>query len=356
MSQNSFKNSSLRFLLIRTDRIGDTILTLPSVTAIRKEYPKAFIAFLSKPYTLPLIKQYSGIDLFLTYDPEGRHKGFRGIVKLIQELKELKFQTAVLFYPKVELAFAIRMAKIHVRIGTRYRWYSFLFTNHVYEHRKECKKHESEYNLGLIENLISGEKITPEYEFKPWIRTKAWEEFHKEIKFNDYAIVHPGSGNSAPNLTKKQYELIVDILVNKTDWIILLTGISKEIKLVNELAKNFSNERIIAKAGSFSLSDFFSIVRNASLLVTSSTGPLHMANSSNTPVLSFFCPAKPHTPTRWGPYDQQNWAITPNLSYPEICNLKKCPHGGCLQKLSESEIREVLSKKRLKNLKISKKK
>jgi len=42
MSQNSPSNPPERFLLIRTDRIGDTILTLPAVTALRKKYPSRF--------------------------------------------------------------------------------------------------------------------------------------------------------------------------------------------------------------------------------------------------------------------------------------------------------------------------
>ena len=154
MSLNSLYNTPTRILLIRTDRIGDTILTLPSVTAIRKKYPKAYIAFLSRPYTQPLIEQYSGIDLFLTYDPDGIHKGFKGILKLIKELKEHKFHSAILFYPRIELAFAIFRAKIPIRIGTGYRWYSFFFNNRIFEHSKECKKHESEYNLSLLEPLI----------------------------------------------------------------------------------------------------------------------------------------------------------------------------------------------------------
>ena len=129
MSQISSSNSKTRFLLIRTDKIGDTILTLPAVTAIRKKFPKAFIAFLSKPYIQPLIENYSGIDLLLSYEPNGKHKGWNGIIKLSKELKVHNFQTAILFYPRIELAFAIFRARIPVRIGTGFRWYSFFLTN-----------------------------------------------------------------------------------------------------------------------------------------------------------------------------------------------------------------------------------
>ncbi|HIO11737.1 MAG TPA: ADP-heptose--LPS heptosyltransferase, partial [Deltaproteobacteria bacterium] len=126
MSQNSISNPPERFLLIRTDRIGDTVLTLPAVTALRKKFPAAFIAFLAQPYTAPLIEQYEGIDLLLSYEPEGRHRGWKGVLKLSHQLRELNFDAAILFYPRPELAFALLKAKIPLRIGTGYRWYSFL--------------------------------------------------------------------------------------------------------------------------------------------------------------------------------------------------------------------------------------
>ena len=355
MSRNYFYNSPERFLIIRTDRIGDTILTLPSVSIIRKKYPKAFIAFLSIPYTNPLLKQYEGIDLLLTYDPEGIHKGWQGILKLIKELKKHKFHSALLFYPRLELAFALYIAKIPVRIGTRYRWYSFFLNNHIYEHRKECKKHELEYNLSLLTPLIPDNNSSPHYEFKPWNKSKWWAKFQKEINSKNYAIVHPGNGKSAPNLDKNQYELIVNLLIENTDWTILLTGTSEDIKFVHDLAINLPMQRVKVMVDRFSLLDFFSILRNASLLITSSTGPLHMANAVNIPLLCFFCPAKPYTPIRWGPYHQQKWVVTPNFNEPNICNYKTCPHGGCLQKITDLEIENVLCKKRLKTLQIKSK-
>ena len=164
MSQDSSSNPPERFLLIRTDRIGDTILTLPSVTALRKKYPAAFIVFLAQPYTVPLIEKYEGIDLLLTYEPDKRHKGWPGIMQLSRELEQLKIDVALLFYPRLELAFALFKAKIPVRIGTAYRWYSFLLTQRIFEHRKECLKHEAEYNLSLLASLLPGENPQPHNE------------------------------------------------------------------------------------------------------------------------------------------------------------------------------------------------
>ena len=139
MSTNPSSDSRKRFLLIRTDRVGDTILTFPAVTALRDHYPEAFISFLAQPYTVPLFEQYTGIDLLLSYEPEGRHRGWKGVLKLSHQLRELNFDAAILFYPRPELAFALLKAKIPLRIGTGYRWYSFLLNKRIYEHRKDCQ-------------------------------------------------------------------------------------------------------------------------------------------------------------------------------------------------------------------------
>ena len=350
MPQFSYNETPKRFLLIRTDRVGDTILTLPAVTALRKKYPCAFISFLAQPYTVPLIEKYEGIDLLLTYEPEGRHRGWQGILKLCNQLGNLNFDVVLMFYPRPELAFALRLARIPLRIGTGFRWYSFLMNKRIYEHRKDCIKHESEYNLSLLDSLLPEQANQPEYNFKKWSPESWWEEFSREMNCSEYAIVHPGNGSSAPNLNAEQYILIIRLLLENTSWTVLLTGISEEKKMVSELADCFQEDRVKKVAGRFSLADLFSVIRNSSLLITSSTGPLHMANAAGTPLLGFFCPAKPHTPDRWGPYDQKQWVVSPKLDMPETCQLKKCNYGGCLQKLTELEITEVLCNQRLKEL------
>ncbi|MDP7170688.1 MAG: glycosyltransferase family 9 protein [SAR324 cluster bacterium] len=123
-------------------------------------------------------------------------------------------------------------------------------------------------------------------------------------------------------MNKAQYRLIIRLLLENTAWTILLTGASGEENFVHELAKDFPHERGKEMVGRFSLIEFFPVIRNSSMLITSSTCPLHIANAVRVPLLGFFCPVKPHTPKRWGPYDPQKWVVTPKLDRPEICEFK----------------------------------
>ena len=110
-----------------------------------------------------------------------------------------------------------------------------------------------------------------------------------------------------------------------------------------------SENRIIDFSGKLNLVQLMECIRNARLLITSSTGPLHLADAQNTPVLGFFCPLPPHTPVRWGPYQQREWVVSPDLKSPDRCRMKDCSYGGCLQQLSSSQIVEALEQ-RLKEL------
>ena len=83
MSTNPSSDSRKRFLLIRTDRVGDTILTFPAVTALRNNatQKRSFHFWHSPIHCSPVIEQYTGIDLLLSYEPEGCHKGWKGVLE-----------------------------------------------------------------------------------------------------------------------------------------------------------------------------------------------------------------------------------------------------------------------------------
>ena len=326
-----------RILLIRTDRIGDTVLTLPAATALKDALPETQITFLARGYAEPLVRQYQDVDEVLIYEPEGRHRGWSGYRVLAKELSEGAYDAALLFLPRPELALALKWAGIPVRIGSGFRWYSFLLTHTIKEHRKACKKHEADYNHSLLRPLL-GESLPPvKFAFRPFQASSDPE--------SEYAILHPGSGQSAPNLSVEQYRELAQMLLTQTPWNIRITGSTEETELTQQLASGFPENRVQSIAGQHDLGSLFECIARAQLLITSSTGPLHLANAVNTPTLSFFCPARPHTPKRWGPYHQQEWVVAPDLAGFDWCQQSRCPYGGCLGELSGKEIREALERR-----------
>jgi ADP-heptose:LPS heptosyltransferase len=88
-------------------------------------------------------------------------------------------------------------------------------------------------------------------------------------------------------LNKAQYRLIIRLLLEKTAWIVLLTGALGAENFVHELAMDFPHERIKETVGRFSLAELFPVILNSSLLIPGSACPLHIAITVRVPLIGF---------------------------------------------------------------------
>ena len=336
-----------KILLVRTDRIGDTLLTLPVVKPIKERWPDCKIDFLARTYTHPILKNVKEIGQILNYDPEGVHRGIRGHQLLATEIQQQNYEAAILFYPRFGLTSALWWAGIPRRIGTSHRWYSFLLTDRVHQSRKECLKHEAEYNLDLLEPLIQDLPIEIP-QFRLAIPEKTKRELQEILTANDilgkYIVVHPGNGDSAPNLSLDQYRTIIQ-QISLSGIRVVLTGVNSEKEYNESLKSDLSTNNITDLTGTLNLEQMIALLSEACGLITTSTGPAHIASSVGTPVATFYCPAIPHSPDRWGPLENLERVITPKLENSH-CQMKQCPHGthGCLATcLQDDQISKVLN-------------
>ena len=92
----TFKN----ILIVRTDRIGDVVLTTPAIKAIRQAYPGSRISVLVTPATFDLVNGNPYVDEILVDDRQGRHKGLFGFLRLVREIRLKQFDLAVIFHTK----------------------------------------------------------------------------------------------------------------------------------------------------------------------------------------------------------------------------------------------------------------
>ncbi len=337
-----------RVLLIRTDRIGDVVLTLPAATMIKKHFPKAEIDFLTRSYTAPLVKMYADVDRVIEYQPESYHRGFRGHLELANTLHRHYYDSAFLFYPTFALAWVLFQAGIPIRVGTGFRWYSSLFFNYKwYEHRKKGLRHELEYNLNLLQRFMPVDYSDVQFRFRlPDELKKWWDHYREGHGLPDrYAIVHPGSGGSAPNLTESQYQQLIQSILDIMGLPIFLTGTAEETHRLQALKAAFSDQPVFIPRTQFSLPQLTVIIANALLFASTSTGPLHIANAFGVPVMGFYCPASPCSPTRWGPYGQQQWTLVPPVEPCQWCKPEQCPHGNCLSHIPDEEISRLVTRR-----------
>jgi heptosyltransferase-3 len=305
-----------KILVIRTDRLGDVLLTLPLVEQLKNKFPESIIHFLCQSYTAELLQYYHTIDNIIIYKPEEEHSGIKGVIRMANLLRAGEYDLVIHALPRFELALAAYLAGIKYRLGTAFRWFSFLFNLRHYEHRKKNIYHEADCNLRLLQKI--GIPFQKNADFKYFFKFTREDHTHvsailreRKLDSQKFIIVHPGSGGSALNWPVEHYWSLIDLMNQKSEFQVVLTGTENER---NEfLQKRIDNNgQYIDLYGQFSLAQLAVFVSQAALFISNSTGPLHLAVTMGTPVLGFYPELLAMNPTRWGPYQRENLqSLTP---------------------------------------------
>ncbi len=301
-----------KILILRPDRLGDVLLTLPAVYNVKSAYPDAEIYYLCRKYTSPILKSYQLINDVLIF-PEDEDKD--SIHQLVGEMSDLNFDLAIHLLPKASLAKASYQAKINYRLGMGYRLYSIFYNLRQFEHRKYNDYHEAEYNLrmlGLLDiSTAYSEKSYGQFAFKPEDETKANIYIQEVFGTDPYILIHPGSGGSSKDWPLDHYIDLIKLLNQWNMYKIGVTGTDAEKQLLAPLLN--SGLEIVDLSGQLDLIQLSLITKKSSLFISNSTGPLHLAVAMGTPVLGFYVAAFDLGPKRWGPFMRpEDQVITPN--------------------------------------------
>lgn len=295
-----------KILVCRPDRLGDVLLTLPVIYNLKQAYPDSDITYICNKYTASILGSYRLITNLIYYDDYINEKGTRGILRLSQKLKVEKFDLALHLLPRFPLTLATYLANIRYNIGTGFRLYSFLFSMRQYDQRKLNQYHEADYNLRLLEKTgISTKYNSLTYElfnFQDNIKHRIESIIRSQIKADTYIVIHPGSGGSSIDWPIEYFISLIKQLNTLKGMKIVITGVQSEKKFLEPLYQ--ANISIIDLVDKFNLTELAVFLNSASLFISNSTGPLHLAVAMGTPVLGFYPNAPGLGPGRWGPYQR----------------------------------------------------
>lgn len=334
-----------RFLIIRTDRIGDVILSTPVLTALKRTYPGCFTAMLLRPYTAALVEGHPDVDLILTEsEPE------QSIRSLAAMLRVHRFDAVVLLHPTMRLALACRLAGIPIRVGSGYRAYSYLFNRRVRQHRKNSERHELDLNMQMVH--ILGVKETQPIEFHVTIPPQAVQRVDDLLQQQGitarqrFVVLHPGSGGSALDWPLASYAQVATRLYEQLRVEIVITGSAEESFLIDEVVEQ-TDCPIHRLDGQLTIKELAALLQRASLQITNSTGPLHLAVALGVEVIGLYCPISACSPARWGPYHRPDSVLMPQVPLCERCDKEGCRYLDCMELVSVQQVFDLAAQKLL---------
>lgn len=225
-----------RILVVRPDRIGDVVLSIPVYHTLKESFPGVFVGALVSSYTAPLLHGNPYIDIIMTDDPDANDSAGKSLLVKAKEIRSYKFDTALLLLPTKRLAYVLFLAGIPHRIGVGHILYEVITFMHGVSRRKyKPLRHESDYMLDLARKIGATKIWTKPEIFLTDKEKQSARNFleRKGLNVNEPIVaIHPGSGHSSPNWEAERYSQLAEMLAQH-GFQVLVTGSQSERELRN---------------------------------------------------------------------------------------------------------------------------
>jgi len=329
-----------RILIVRTDKIGDVLLSTPVIKALRYAYPNAYIAMMVSPYGKNIVEDNPYLDEVIIYDKDGKHKSWRRSLKFAQNLKKKRFDLAIVLHPTNRVHLVTFFAGIRRRIGYD-RKLGFLLTDSIKHTKQLGQKHELEYALDLVRYLgIKPQDKTPFMLIKP--ESEAWtEELFKQegIKKTDRLLaIHPAASCPSKIWPNERFADVAGRLMERYGFKVLVITGPGDLQLAENVIKHM-HRPVVNLAGKTSVSQLASVLKRCNLFISCDSGPVHIASAVGTPVISIFGRnQKGLSPVRWGPTGKKDKILHKETSCIECLAHNCTKEFACLKAITADDV------------------
>jgi heptosyltransferase-2 len=324
---------SFSILVRGVNWIGDAVMTMPALRALRKTYPGALISLLVKPSVIPVFENNPDIDDIIAYDDKFR--GITGKLMLARMLRKKKFSMAILFQNAFDAAMIAWLAGIPKRIGYNRDARGFLLTDPVPFNGEDRKAHHISYYL----KLLTSAGIPADFE-EPVIHL-ALEERLKARSIlarlrRPILGINPGATyGSAKRWLPERFADVANRFRTHTGGSAVIFGSEKETALAEEIDRLIPEGKLCL-AGKTSLRQLAALIAECDIILTNDSGPMHIAYAVGSPVLAIFGSTDPKLT---GPVGEGHGVLRKDVSC-SPCFERNCITGDlqCMTTVTSEEV------------------
>ncbi len=307
----------MKILFITLSNIGDCILTLPVLDALREKYPQAKISCLVPPRPKEIFIGNPAIEKVIIFD---KHMKLIRKFKLFISLSRERFDLVVdlrnsffgAFLPAKKRSSPLRVIpkKIKHMKGRHLFWAGFS------GYPTSSKKHQSfnitPQDVSYIESILKEKKIT---------------DCAKLI------VVAPGSRSQIKCWDKQNFSQLCRRLL-KENYDLVLAGDKADQSVCSYIHNSCAG--VIDLCAKTTLGQLAALLKKAKLLVTNDSAVMHLASYLNLPVVSIFGPTDE---TRYAPWSE-NSAVVKKDIFCRPCAKAQCRFGtlACLACIKPDEV------------------
>jgi len=331
-------------LLIQLGDIGDVVLTLPAMQALRRRFPDNELAVCVREHARELAEDCPWTDRVIAVDKRAPDvwRNLLSQFRFLSRLRKPGFSLAIDLRTGTRGAIAAFLSGAPYRIG-RFSddgplWRNRLFT-HLVRPTNEIHQYASEHHLNILAplGLATDEKI-PTLVVPESRKRRAGEMLRAAGVPGDRPMVaiHPFSLWSYKEWQTREWTTVIRHLRDHYGFSVIITGAPPERARAMELTEPFE-DHVFNLAGNTTIGDLPAVLQLCRLFIGVDTASLHIAAAVGVPTIGLFGPSSPLT---WAPRGDRHCVITKGMPC-QPCRKKGC-HGSeksrCLDELDAVEV------------------
>ncbi len=316
-----------KIMIRATNWIGDGVMSLAALEAVRGRFPGAEIVLVSKPWVSELYRHLPAVDRQIVYRDEGEHQGARGFWRLVRELQAEKFDMALLFQNAFHAAGMAWCARIPVRIGYARDGRSALLTDAIDPPPPASYGHQAYYYLQLLfrAGVIDRYEPVKQVRLKVLEPEKEWARRHLQrmgLSGPRFLVgINPGAAfGPAKRWLLPRYAQLADRLIGALHADVLIFGSGDERPLAEDIARTMQHTPLIL-SGETSLRQLMALLAQCRVVISNDSGPMHLAAALGLPVVAIFGSTEERATGPIGP--RARVVKRPAVCSP--CGLRVCP-------------------------------
>jgi len=348
LAREKIDKAKVKRILIRaTNWVGDAVMTLPALEAVKENFPSASITVLAKPWVAPIFSKHPAVDRIFTFNKgEGAFTGLGEMIRTIRLIRKGRFDLAILFQNAFEAALLAYTGGVKYRLGYRTDGRGFLLTHRIMPSDEVLKIHQSVYYLSILSAM--------EWEAKsrnPTIHVSQEDKDSADrilglegIKERDLLVgLSPGAiFGGAKRWPPERFAEIGDRAVEEWGAKVLIFGSGKEKEICSHVCSSMGH-RSLNLCGRTSLNVVMGLISRCLFFATNDSGLMHIAAALGVPTVAIFGPTD-HVAT--GPLGPKTMIIRHEIECAP-CLKPECPTDHrCMLSIGSDEVWEGMERLR----------
>ena len=338
-----------RVLLVAVNWLGDLVMSVPAMRAVRRAYPAAAVSVVVRGELASFFDGMDWIDEVLPYERRRERIGVRAFAVLRAALRARRFDLAVLFPNNFESALLAVLGGIPNRVGYRRDARGLLLTRGVRPQARDFARHQSGYYLAMLERTLGIRGSERDCAPGPpsGSHREAMEQFLAGRRRRPgsplVALAVGAAFGPAKEWPAARYAALIDLLADRHDAECVLVGAPREAPACERVAAATRAGAMVA-AGHTSVAEAMALLRLCDAFVGNDSGSMHLAGALGLPTVGIFGSSDPARTAPLGPRTRALYR--PIECSPCLQRTCRFGHYRCLSEIAPEDVVRALGELR----------